>query len=167
MSKVRAPLKISSRSQLTFFPHLLSKGLQTLAKLTSSERSTSVSRQRYGGPAQPSPIIAQCLNGMPGLVEVKCRRCETAASIPLDADPSAARHENLQAWRIVPLLVARHAALPAARAHDQTDREPRNHALRLDASGRWRSAVGMSPTDPFHRFMESSRSAKAANRPSC
>jgi hypothetical protein len=32
-----------------------------------------------GGPAQPSRTIAQ------GLLEVKCRRCETRASIPLDA----------------------------------------------------------------------------------
>lgn len=39
----------------------------------------------YGGPAQPSPTIAQCLNGGYGFLEVKCHRCETKASIPLDA----------------------------------------------------------------------------------
>ncbi len=32
-----------------------------------------------------SPTIAQRLNGGYGLLEVKCRRCETWASIPLDA----------------------------------------------------------------------------------
>ena len=39
----------------------------------------------FGGPAQPSPTIAQCLNGGYGWLEVKCRRCETRASPPLDA----------------------------------------------------------------------------------
>lgn len=35
--------------------------------------------------AQPSPTIAQCLNGGYGWLQVKCHRCETEASIPLDA----------------------------------------------------------------------------------
>jgi hypothetical protein len=39
----------------------------------------------YGGPAQPSPTIGQCLNGGYGWMEVKCHRCEASASIPLDA----------------------------------------------------------------------------------
>ena len=39
----------------------------------------------YGGPAQPSPTIAQCLNGGYGWLEVECNRCKTRASIPLDA----------------------------------------------------------------------------------
>ena len=39
----------------------------------------------FGGPAQPSPTIAECLNGGYGWLEVKCHRCETKASIPLDA----------------------------------------------------------------------------------
>ncbi len=38
----------------------------------------------FGGPAQPSPTIAQCLNGGYGWLQVKCRRCETEASIPLE-----------------------------------------------------------------------------------
>ena len=39
----------------------------------------------FGGPTQPSPTIAQCLNGGYGWLEVMCKRCETRASIPLDA----------------------------------------------------------------------------------
>jgi hypothetical protein len=39
----------------------------------------------YGGPAQPSPTIAQCLNGGYGWLEVECHRCKTRASLPLDA----------------------------------------------------------------------------------
>jgi hypothetical protein len=38
----------------------------------------------YGGPSQPSPMIAQCLIGGYGWLQVKCRRCETYASIPLE-----------------------------------------------------------------------------------
>ncbi|MGX7742325.1 hypothetical protein [Rhodopseudomonas parapalustris] len=45
----------------------------------------SIRMEGYGGPAQPSPTIAQCLNGGMGWLEVKCLRCETRASLPLDA----------------------------------------------------------------------------------
>jgi hypothetical protein len=38
----------------------------------------------YGGPAQPSPTIGQCLNGGYGWLEVECHRCKTRASLPLD-----------------------------------------------------------------------------------
>jgi hypothetical protein len=34
---------------------------------------------RIRGPAQPSPIIGQCLN------EIECNRCKTRASLSLDA----------------------------------------------------------------------------------
>jgi hypothetical protein len=36
----------------------------------------------YGGPAQPSPTIGQCLNGGLGWLEVECNRCKTRASLP-------------------------------------------------------------------------------------
>jgi hypothetical protein len=45
----------------------------------------SVRMEGYGGPAQPSPTIAQCLNGGMGWLEVECARCKTRASLPLDA----------------------------------------------------------------------------------
>jgi len=35
----------------------------------------------FGDPAQPSPTIGQCLNGGYGWLEVKCRRCESRASL--------------------------------------------------------------------------------------
>jgi hypothetical protein len=44
----------------------------------------SIRMEGYGGPAQPSPTIARCLNGGLGWLEVKCNRCETKASIPLE-----------------------------------------------------------------------------------
>jgi hypothetical protein len=49
----------------------------------------------FGGPAQPSPTIAQCLNGGYGWLEVKCR--ETRASIPLDA---VRRSPNTPIWKL-------------------------------------------------------------------
>jgi hypothetical protein len=36
------------------------------------------------GPTQPSSEITQCLNGGYGWLQIKCRRCETYASIPLE-----------------------------------------------------------------------------------
>jgi hypothetical protein len=45
----------------------------------------SVQMEGYGGPAQPSPTVGQCLNGGLGWLEVECNRCKTRASLPLDA----------------------------------------------------------------------------------
>jgi hypothetical protein len=44
----------------------------------------SIRMEGYGGPAQPSPTIGQCLNGGLGWLEVECIRCKTRASLPLD-----------------------------------------------------------------------------------
>jgi hypothetical protein len=45
----------------------------------------SIRMEGYGGPAQPSPTIGQCLNGELGWLEVECNRCKSRASLPLDA----------------------------------------------------------------------------------
>ena len=58
----------------------------------------------YGGPAQPSPTIAQCLNAGYGFLEVKCKRCDTKASIPLDA---LRRAPNTPIWKLEALLKCR------------------------------------------------------------
>src|SRR4051794_20237063 len=44
-----------------------------------------VRMEGYGGASQPSPTIAQWLNGGMGWLEVECNRCKTRASLPLDA----------------------------------------------------------------------------------
>jgi hypothetical protein len=49
----------------------------------SEAEAWSIRMEGFGGPAQPSPTIAQCLNGGMGFVEVQCLRCEARASIPL------------------------------------------------------------------------------------
>jgi hypothetical protein len=45
----------------------------------------SIRMEGYGGPAQPSPTIAQCIGGGLCWLEVECNRCKTRASLPLDA----------------------------------------------------------------------------------
>jgi len=57
----------------------------------------SLRMEGFGGPAQPSPTIAQCLNGGYGWLQVKCRRCETEASIPLDA---IRRPRDTPVWKL-------------------------------------------------------------------
>src|SRR5437667_9450907 len=58
---------------------------QAIRKADRAEAEAwSIRMEGYGGPAQPSPTIAQCLNGGYGWLQVQCRRCETEASIPLE-----------------------------------------------------------------------------------
>src|ERR1700757_3457817 len=64
----------------------------------------SLRMEGYGGPAQPSPTIAQCLNGGYGFLEVKCHRCETKASIPLDA---IRRPRSTPIWKLEASLKCR------------------------------------------------------------
>jgi hypothetical protein len=64
----------------------------------------SLRMEGYGGPTQPSPTIAQCLNGGYGFLEVKCHRCETKASIPLDA---IRRPRSTPIWKLEASLKCR------------------------------------------------------------
>lgn len=58
----------------------------------------SIRMEGHGGPAQPSPTIAQCLKGGYGWLQVKCHRCETEASIPLDC---VRRPRDTPIWKLV------------------------------------------------------------------
>src|ERR1700716_3614212 len=58
----------------------------------------------FGGPAQPSPTIAQCLNGGYGWLEVMCHRCETQARIPPDA---IRRPRDTPIWKLEGALKCR------------------------------------------------------------
>ena len=64
----------------------------------------SIQMEAYGGPAQPSPTIAQCLNGGYGWLEVMCHRCETQARIPLDA---IRRPRDTPIWKLEAALKCR------------------------------------------------------------
>jgi hypothetical protein len=63
----------------------------------------------FGGPAQPSPTIAQCLNGGYGWLEVECHRCKTRASLPLDA---IRRPRDTPIWKLEPALKCRSCRTP-------------------------------------------------------
>jgi hypothetical protein len=58
----------------------------------------------FGGPAQPSPTIAQCLNGGYGWLEVKCKKCEANASIPLE---HVRRTRDTPIWKLEAALRCR------------------------------------------------------------
>jgi hypothetical protein len=58
----------------------------------------------YGGPAQPSPTIGQCINGGYGWLEVECHRCKTRASLPLDA---IRRPRDTPIWKLEAALKCR------------------------------------------------------------
>src|SRR5436190_9347098 len=69
----------------------------------------SIRMEGYGGPAQPSPTIAQCLNGGYGWLQVKCRRCETEASIPLQ---HVRRPRDTPIWKLEAALKCRSCRTP-------------------------------------------------------
>jgi hypothetical protein len=70
----------------------------------------------YGRSAQPPPEIAQCLCG-DGWLQVKCRRCETHASIPLEhiRRPDRPGHAI---WKLRSNVVRADVALLSAGWHD-------------------------------------------------
>src|SRR5664279_2039198 len=55
------------------------------------------------------PTIAQCLNGGFGWLEVQCRRCETRASLPLDA---VRRPRDTPIWKLESALKCRSCRTP-------------------------------------------------------
>jgi hypothetical protein len=64
----------------------------------------SIRMEGYGGPAQPSPTIGQCLNGGLCWLEVECVRCKTRASLPLDA---IRRPRDTPIWKLEASLKCR------------------------------------------------------------
>ena len=64
----------------------------------------SVRMEGYGAPAQPSPTIAQCLNGGLAWLEVECNRFKTRASLPLDA---IRRPRDTPIWKLEASLKCR------------------------------------------------------------
>jgi hypothetical protein len=64
----------------------------------------SIRMEGFGGPAQPSPTIGQCINGGLGWLEVECNRCKTRASLPLDA---IRRPRDTPIWKLEAALKCR------------------------------------------------------------
>jgi len=85
--------------------HARKRATEALREADRAEaHAWSLRMEGFGGPAQPSPTIAQCLNGGYGWLEVKCHRCETRASIPLDA---IRRPRNTPIWKLEASLKCR------------------------------------------------------------
>src|SRR5437879_4609933 len=64
----------------------------------------SVRMEGFGGPAQPSPTIGQCIHGGLGWLEVECNRCKTRASLPLNA---IRRARDTPLWKLEASLKCR------------------------------------------------------------
>src|SRR5947209_6583499 len=60
--------------------------------------------EAFGGPAQPSPTIGQCINSGLGWLEVECNRCKARASLPLDA---IRRPRDTPIWKLEAALKCR------------------------------------------------------------
>jgi hypothetical protein len=69
----------------------------------------SAQMEGFGGPARPSPTIAQCLNAGYGWLEVMCHRCEVRASLPLDA---IRRPPDTPIWKLEAALKCRSCRTP-------------------------------------------------------
>jgi hypothetical protein len=74
-------------------------------RLTAQRRKAwSIQMEGYGGPAQPSSTIGQCINGGYGWLEVECHRCKTRASLPLSA---IRRPRDTPIWKLEAALKCR------------------------------------------------------------
>jgi phage FluMu protein Com len=62
----------------------------------------------YGGPAQPSPTIAEALSGGFRYLEMKCRRCSTHSLIDLSVVRDVRRRPETQIWKLEASLRCRH-----------------------------------------------------------
>jgi hypothetical protein len=81
-------------------------GITAVAADRAEAEAWSIRMEGYGGPTQPSPTIGECLNGGYGRLEVECHRCNTRASLPLDA---IRRPRNTPIWKLEAALVAKQA----------------------------------------------------------
>jgi hypothetical protein len=62
------------------------------AKMRAKAEAWSIQMVGYGGPAQPSPTIARCLNGGCGWLEVERHLCKARASTPARRDPVSTQY---------------------------------------------------------------------------
>src|ERR1700759_5362257 len=64
----------------------------------------SLRMEGYGGPAQPSPTIGQCIKGGYGWLEVKCHRCDNPPRLPLEG---IRRPRDTPIWKLEAALKCR------------------------------------------------------------
>ena len=71
---------------------------------TAPRPSWSLRMEGYGRPPQPPPTLGQCINGGLGWLDVESNRCETRASLPLDA---VRRPRDMPIWKLEASLKCR------------------------------------------------------------
>jgi hypothetical protein len=139
---------MSTRSREVLFAGRL-MGAQIRAKTaraeaTEAERAAdraeaeewSLRMEAFGGPAQPSPTIGQCINGGYGWLEVQCHRCKTRASIPLDC---VRRPRNTSIWKL--------EASFKCRSCKRGRYAPRAHMVRLTTERKIRLSTWYHPEE--------------------
>lgn len=87
--------------------------------------------QMYGGPAQPSPTIGQCLNSPYVWLQVECRRCRHEAQVPL---AEVRRKRDTPIWKL-------EAALRCERCRDRRYAPPVK-LVKLNKTGERTAQVG-------------------------
>jgi hypothetical protein len=92
----------------------------------------SIRMEGYGGPAQPSPTIGQCLNGGLGWLEVEC--LQDAGEPAARCHPPPQKHSALEARGFAEMPLVPQGTPCAAGTHDQADGIARDHALHLGTS---------------------------------
>jgi len=101
----------------------------------------SLQMEGYGGPAQPSPTIGQCLNGGYGYPRGQMPSLRKPGEPPTRCDQASARYAGLETGGRAKMPVMPQRPLRSARAYDQVDRAAGDHAVQVDASGG--GAVGL------------------------
>jgi hypothetical protein len=81
----------------------------------------SAQMEGYGGPAQPSPTLAQALAAGYFFLEVKCHRCEHRGAVDLRA---LRRHKGTGIWKL-------EASLSCEHCRDAVRTKARVHMIRL------------------------------------
>ena len=95
----------------------------------------SIQMEGYGGPAQPSPTIGQCLHGGYGWLEGECHHCKTRASIPLDAIRRPRNTPDLETCDGAEMPVMQGGEIRPSRSHHQAYPRAGDQAVCLGASG--------------------------------
>ncbi len=128
----------------------------------------SLRMEGYGGLAQPSPTIGQCLNGGLRFLEVECVRCKTRASLPLSA---IRRRRDTEIWKLAEMPQLPQGPLRAAGAHDQADGKAGDHAVQMGASdGREVNEAGITTNRPLTSPLplpSCTRSTRRLTAPTC
>jgi hypothetical protein len=87
----------------------------------------SIQMEAYGGPAQPSPTIGQCLNGGYGWLRDRGRH-------PARCDPATARYTDLETRSRAEMPVMQEGPICASRSHDQANGDAPDQPISVGAS---------------------------------